>query len=73
MSETDLHVSIKIDLKSILLSEKHPHVEWQVLHKRKLRLCKRGPRDDSTVAVSREGIGEGKDELEQFQRFQLHL
>lgn len=68
MSQTDLHVSVKIDLKSILLSEKQHHVEWQVLHKRKLRLCKCGPRDDSTVAASREGMGEGKDELEQFQR-----
>lgn len=68
MSETDLHVSVKIDLKTILLSEKQQHVEWQVLHKRNLRLCKYGPRDDSTVAASREGMGEGKDELEQLKK-----
>lgn len=74
MSEIDLHVSKKRGLKSNLLCEKKQHVEWQVLYKRKLRVCKRGPEDRSTVAASGGERGKGNDGLEQFQRrLQLHL
>ena len=74
MSEIDLHVSKKRGLKSNLFCEKKQHVEWQVLYKRMLRVCKRGPEDRSTVVASGGERRKGNDGLEQFQRrLQLHL